>query len=149
MEIYTDGCCNKSGSGWAVICPERKTIIRGDLVGATNQQAELSAIIQAVYLFGTNIKVITDSKYAIGCFTEWYPRWLRNGWINAKNKPVENRKLIELGLNMGTNNVEYTHIHGHSGNVYNDMADYYSKNSQLEHKDWKLILSYGKRILEI
>lgn len=141
MKVYTDGCCNKNGSGWAVICPERKTIVRGDLPGATNQQAELSAILQAIHYFGKDISLVTDSKYAIGCFTEWYPRWLRNGWINAQRKPVENRNLIELGLQLGASSLSYTHVAGHSGDVYNDMADYYSKNSQLrrDHTGWNLV----------
>ena len=142
MEVYTDGCSNKNGSGWAVVCPERKIIVRGDLPGVTNQQAELSAVIQAVYFFGIGIKILTDSKYVIGCFTEWYQRWLKNGWINAKNKPIKNQKLIKLGLDLGANLIKYTHVYGHSENTYNDMADYYSKNSQLrsEHIGWILII---------
>jgi ribonuclease HI len=136
MQVWTDGCCNKNGSGWAVIVPSLKIIFRGDLPGATNQQAELSAIIQAVYKFGTQLHIITDSKYAIGCFSEWYPNWLNNGW-----KKVVNRPLIEVGLQLGVHNCTFQHVKGHSGDYYNDMADYYSKHSQLkiDHKDWKII----------
>jgi len=142
MQVWTDGCCNKNGSGWAVIAPSMKIIFRGDVPGYTNQQAELAAIIQAVYKFGRGITIITDSKYAIGCFTEWYPNWLRNGWKNAKGKPVENQNLIEIGLQLGANTCTFHHVNSHSGNYYNDMADYYAKNSQLspEHQGWTLIV---------
>src|SRR3990167_1578238 len=120
MKVYTDGCKNKNGSGWAVICPERKQILRGNLNGATNQQAELGAIIQALHYYGSTIEIFTDSKYAIGCFTEWYPRWLQNGWKNSQNKPVENQPLITVGLQKGANLVKYTHIRGHSGDQFNE-----------------------------
>jgi ribonuclease HI len=143
MEVWTDGCCNKKGSGWAVIVPSCKMIFRGQIDGATNQQAELSAIIQAVHFLKQRIHIITDSKYAIGCFTEWYVNWLNNGWKNAKGKPIENQSLIMLGLQMGIHNCTFQHVAGHSKNYYNDMADYYCKNNQLkpEHQDWRFINS--------
>lgn len=141
LTIWADGCCNKNGSGWAVICPERRTIARGEISGATNQQAELSAVIQAVHLFGSDIVVVTDSKYTIGCFSEWWQRWLKNGWKNAQGKPVENQPLIQLGLQLGAARVSYRHVKGHSGDLYNEMADYYSKNSQMRstERGWTLI----------
>ena len=141
LEVWADGCCNSKNSGWAVIVPSHKIIFRGEFPGATNQKTELGAIIQAVYKFGQGLHINTDSKYAIGCFTEWYPNWLRNGWKNAKGKPVENRPLIELGLQLGVQNCTFQHVNGHSGNYYNEMADYYAKNNQLkiEHRDWTLI----------
>lgn len=143
MQIWTDGCCNKKGSGWAVIVPSLKIILRGEVPGATNQQAELGAIIQAVYKFGSNNHIITDSKYAIGCFSEWYPKWLNNGWINSKGEAVENQPFIKLGLQLGANKCIFQHVNRNSGDYYNKMADYYAKNSQLklEHQDWTLLTS--------
>lgn len=141
LKVWTDGCCNKKSSGWAVIVPSQKIIFRAEFQGATNQKAELGAVIQAVYKFGKNLHIVTDSKYTIGCFKDWYPNWQKNGWRNAQGKPVENRSLVELGLNLGVNNCTFEHVDGHSGDHYNDMADYYSKNAQLkpEHSDWTLI----------
>jgi ribonuclease HI len=141
LEVWTDGCCNSNGSGWAVIVPSHKIIFRAELPGATNQKAELGAVIQAVYKFGPHLHIFTDSKYTIGCFTDWYPNWLKNGWKNSKKNPVENRPLIELGLRLGAQYCTYEHVNGHSGNYYNDMADHYAKNAELksEHHDWTLI----------
>lgn len=142
IEVWTDGCCNKNGSGWAVICPQQQIILRGEIPGATNQQAELAAIIQAVNRYGPNIIVRTDSKYAIGCFSEWYHRWLKNGWKNAQGKSVENIPLIQLGLQLRVNEVKYIHVKGHSGDFYNDMADYYAKNAHLRpnDSDWTIMV---------
>jgi ribonuclease HI len=145
MQVWTDGCCNNRGSGWAAVIPSQKIIFRGEYQGATNQRAELAAIIQAIrfikqYFPGNMIYVITDSKYAIGCFKEWYSNWMRNGWKNAKGNPVENQDLIMLGLEEGANNYNFQHVGRNSGDPYNQMADYYCKNSQLkpDHQDWKL-----------
>lgn len=141
LSVWVDGCCNKNGSGWAVIIPSQKIIYRGDVPGFTNQKAELSAVIQAVHRFGHNLHIITDSRYVMGCFTEWYHRWLRNGWRNANGKSVENKQLIDLGLQLGVQRATFEHVDGHSGNIYNDMADYYSKHKYLksEHIEWTLI----------
>ena len=139
IEIWTDGCCNKNGSGWAVICPTQKIILRGRLQGATNQQAELAAVVQGLHRFGDHTSIYTDSTYAIGCFRDWHKNWERNGWRNAAGKSVENQPLIKLGLKLGANSAQYTHVRSHSGNEYNEMADYYCKGGTLVHSDWTLI----------
>jgi ribonuclease HI len=141
LVVYVDGCCNKRNTGWAVIIPSHKIIYRGDIIGATNQKAELSAIIQAVHRFSSNLHIITDSMYSINCFTIWYPKWLRNGWKDSNGNTVTNKPLVELGLQLGVQNATYEHVKGHSNHEYNDMADYYSKNNQLlpKHVDWTLM----------
>ena len=135
--LWTDGCSNKAGSGWAVICPDRRIIHRGDLRDAqgqstTNQKAELSAIVQAVHLYGHDIKIISDSDYGIKCFTQWYPNWLQNGWRASTGGPVVNRPLIELGLQKQAHLAEYEHVGRNDGDPYNIMADYYAKHAVLQ-----------------
>jgi|UniRef100_A0A6C0IYV8 ribonuclease HI len=139
ISIWVDGCCNKEGSGWAVICPSQKLILRGKFPGATNQQAELGAVIQAVNRFGSYLIIYTDSMYTIGCFRDWFENWQRNGWKNAKGKPVENQPLIKLGLQLGANKAIFQHVKGHSGDQYNEMADYYCKGGLLKDSGWTLI----------
>lgn len=36
-----------------------------------------------------------DSKYAIGCMTQWLHNWTNNGWRNSWGSEVANRELIE------------------------------------------------------
>ena len=139
LAIWTDGCCNKNGSGWAVICPNQRLVLRGKFPGATNQQAELAGIVQGLNRFGSNLVVYTDSAYSIGCFSKWHENWVRNGWKNAKGKPVENQPLIKLGLQLGASSALYRHVDGHSGDLYNDMADYYCKGGPLKEEGWTLI----------
>lgn len=72
----------------------------------TSQRAEITAIILALEKalekyaeLHTNpwldIKIYSDSRYAVGCMTEWVYKWSRNGWINAAGNEVANRDLIQ------------------------------------------------------
>lgn len=63
----------------------------------TNQRAELTAILRALEIVPRNrdVVIITDSKYAIDCVTEWFINWRRNGWKTASGKVVENKDIIE------------------------------------------------------
>lgn len=136
LTVWTDGGSNSRGSGWAVVCPAKKEIYRGELRDengkiVTNQKAELSAIIQAVHIYGPNIKIISDSDYGIKCFTQWYQNWMKNGWRTAKG-PVVNRPLIELGLSMKVNQAEFEHVYRDGGDPHNIMADYYTKTGELQ-----------------
>ena len=66
----------------------------------TNQRAELTAILRALEIVPKNrdVSIITDSKYAIECLTNWFVKWRQNNWKNAAGKPVENRDLVEKVL---------------------------------------------------
>ncbi|KAH0828478.1 hypothetical protein AYO21_00388 [Fonsecaea monophora] len=62
----------------------------------TNQRAELTAILRALDIAPRHreVTIYTDSKYSIDCVTNWYRNWKKNGWVNAKGKPVENKDLV-------------------------------------------------------
>lgn len=63
----------------------------------TNQRAELTAIQRALDVVPNHrdVTIFTDSRYSIDCVTNWYKNWQRNGWVNSKNKPVENRDVVQ------------------------------------------------------
>jgi ribonuclease HI len=117
MEIYIDGGCRGNGrpeaigaaaavfkkrnggyTAWTKVLPSYPT--------PTNQRAEITAVIlaleQALELYKEldmnpylDVKIHSDSKYAIGCMTDWIYKWSQNGWINAAGNEVANRDLIE------------------------------------------------------
>ncbi|KIW28807.1 uncharacterized protein PV07_04677 [Cladophialophora immunda] len=62
----------------------------------TNQRAELTAILRALDIAPRHreVTIYTDSKYSIDCVTNWYRNWKKNGWVNTKGKPVENKDLV-------------------------------------------------------
>jgi ribonuclease HI len=117
MEIYVDGGCRGNGQpgsigaaavvfklrsgghkAWTTVLPRHPP--------PTNQRAEITAIILALEQaleklaeLHTNpsldVKIYSDSRYAIGCMTNWVYKWSKNGWINTAGNEVANRDLIE------------------------------------------------------
>jgi ribonuclease HI len=57
----------------------------------------LTAIIRALEIAPRHrpVTVVTDSRYAIDCVTNWFRKWIRNNWLTSDNKPVENKDLIQ------------------------------------------------------
>lgn len=66
----------------------------------TNQIAELTACIRGLEVLKENghkgiVYVYTDSKYVIGCMTDWIKLWKQNGWKTKSKKSVMNKELVE------------------------------------------------------
>jgi len=117
MEIYVDGGCRgngRPGSIGAAAAVIKKKYGKCDIwtrslpknPTPTNQRAEITAIILALELaleklerLETNpyldVKIYSDSKYAVECMSNWVYKWSKNGWINAAGYGVANRDLIE------------------------------------------------------
>ncbi|KAH6680436.1 putative ribonuclease H1 [Halenospora varia] len=113
----------------------------------TSQRAEITAVILALEwalekydeLDGyprLKVTVRTDSKYIIGCMTNWIYKWSQNGWMNAAGNPVANQDLIREASDlddrvMELGNVEYEWVprsenedaDGYCNDVMNDMED--------------------------
>ncbi|KAI0870810.1 ribonuclease H-like domain-containing protein [Hypoxylon argillaceum] len=118
MEFYVDGACRGNGKpgaiGAAACCYVRKNgsfDVRTKRLrrrpAPTNQRAEITGIIEALlWAFERSkklhsspwldIRIHTDSKYAIGCMTTWIDKWANNGWVNSSGNEVANRDIIEL-----------------------------------------------------
>jgi len=131
ITVYTDGSCvdKKGGFGVVMLSTGTMTPLKGKVpqYPTTNQVAELYAIYVTLYnLTNTtkNIVIYTDSKYSIGCLTQWNGNWRRNGWINSKGEPVANKELIQAILKLMTkDNITFHHVKAHNGDYYNEMAD--------------------------
>lgn len=147
-EIYTDGSCKKNGTegaigGWAFIIRQYNNdgeYIRGWSKSdwssdTTNNRMELTAILRALdwcenirdfHGYGDDsIYVYSDSAYIINCYTQgWYRKWEKNGWINSKKKPVENRDLWEdLIPWFKLKNYHFKKVKGHAGEEFNELVD--------------------------
>ncbi|KAF3223613.1 hypothetical protein TWF679_000058 [Orbilia oligospora] len=140
LKIYTDGSSLMNGSASARagvgiwFGPGDKRNVSEPLNDsrATNNRAELSAILRAIEIAPKHreILIFTDSKYAIQCVTEWFQKWRSNGWQTAAGKPVENQDIIEEILNLieeritqGGAKTKFEWVNGHKGVVGNEMAD--------------------------
>lgn len=117
MRLYVDGGCRNNGYVGAIgaaACVSQEKWGKSktweerlpNSPAPTNQRAELTAIILALEVgwgrytsLDSNpymeVTIYTDSKYALGCMTEWKSKWLRNGYTTSAGHEVVNRDLIE------------------------------------------------------
>jgi ribonuclease HI len=105
IRIYTDGSSLSNGkaNAWGGVGvyfgPADGRNISEPLPGAkqTNQRAELAAMARALEVAPKDRKIVivSDSKYAIDCVTDWFRNWRNNGWVSTSRKAVENKDLVE------------------------------------------------------
>jgi len=133
--IYTDGACSgnqfkQNSGGWGALMMEgdqHKEICGGER-DTTNQRMEVMACIRALEAWGKpgrRVNLFSDSAYVVNCMNQkWYARWRRNGWLNAKKQPVENRDLWERLLELVESlEVQFIKVKGHAGDEGNERAD--------------------------
>ena len=129
--IYTDGGCrgNPGIGGWAALLQykDKEKVIKGNSKYTTNNQMELTAIINGLEnIKNTNIIIdlYTDSKYAIDGINSWINNWKKNNWKTAAKKPVKNKELWQkLDILNHKFNINWHWVKGHSGNIGNEIVD--------------------------
>lgn len=157
--IYTDGSCynanaikeskgkpgaiRASGGYCAVFLDESMNELMrltGGEQETTNNRMELTAIKEALQYCNDgakhNIKIISDSKYAIESSTTWLKGWKRNAkksfdevtLIKSDGSKADNQDLIkEIDQLLQQNSVSFTWTKGHAQNKYNEMCDVLAK----------------------
>ena len=128
--VYTDGSSSNNIGGYGIVQVNDNQLIKsysGRCPGekVTNNMAELYAVWQALKIYqNSDVTIYTDSKYVIGCLTEWVYKWLSNGWQTFNGQSVANRQLIEEILILQKDRlVTYNHVKAHQGNQFNELAD--------------------------
>ena len=134
VTIYTDGSClnsvkdNRVG-GWAfvIIDKDGEREYSGKLENASSNRAEMTAAIRGLSSLKSpsNVDLYSDSAYLVNCFIEkWYIKWQKNGWINSRRVPVENRDLWEeLIMLSEVHNVNFLKVKGHANDKLNNRCD--------------------------
>ena len=129
---FTDGGCrgNPGVGAWAFLLVDITTRKALEAAGGekltTNNRMELGAAIaalEAVKKPDTQILIVSDSKYVIGCCTQWMAGWKRNGW-KRKGAPLKNLDLIQkLDELIAGRHIEFRWVAGHSGHAGNEHVD--------------------------
>ena len=117
--VAIDGACRDNGaagaqSSYGVFFSKSSehnlsSVIQGS--SHTNQKAELQACLMALRKVEeihdplaflddepydlNKVVVKSDSEYVVKGMTEWLPKWKKNGYRNARGKPVSNAKLFK------------------------------------------------------
>jgi len=136
IEIFTDGACsgNPGPGGYGIIIRQNanEKVLSGFEPDTTNNRMEMTAVIEALkQLRGpSRVRIFTDSNYVIRGMTEWLPAWIRKNWLNSQKKPVLNRDLWEILLNVSkSHDIEWKWIRGHQGHVENERCDELARNA--------------------
>lgn len=136
IEIYTDGACsgNPGKGGWGAILmyKEHKKEISGFKVETTNNQMEITAVIEALKILKkpSQVVVYSDSKYVIDGITKWIFSWQKNNWKGTNKKPIKNVELWQdLQKEVLKHEINWVWVKGHDGNKYNEIADELARNA--------------------
>lgn len=135
VHLFTDGGCsgNPGPGGWAFILRHvatgKELVESGAERETTNNRMELIAVVRGLEALKRPCDVVlyTDSVYVGKGLSEWMRTWKANGWRRREGKswkPVKNddlwRRLDEL---VGSHNLTYERVAGHSGHPENDRCD--------------------------
>jgi ribonuclease HI len=132
LVAFTDGGCrgNPGVGAWAFLLVDKKTRQALERAGGepntTNNRMEMWAAIAALEAIKpgeTRVLVVSDSKYLIGCCTEWMAGWKAKGW-KRKGDPLKNLDLLQkLDTLITPRQVGFRWVMGHSGHPGNEHVD--------------------------
>ena len=146
ISVYTDGACSNNGrpnakAGFGVWFGENDPRNSSESFTGTqtNNVAELLAIIKALTILrediegGREVKIFSDSSYAIRCCTTYGEKCSKKNWTQRKKgetRPIPNVEIVKVAYNFCKkyHNIKFTHIKAHTGlldehSVGNDNAD--------------------------
>ena len=133
--IWTDGACSGNpgpGGYGVVILDENEEVIdyvQGILFKTTNNEAELSAILEACAHAASQPKesytICTDSAYCYNALTNWMFNWEREGWIKSDGNPPKNLELFKHLFEYFSkpDHPQLKKVSGHKGIRGNELAD--------------------------
>ena len=135
--IYTDGACsgNPGPGGWGAILmyQENKKEISGGKKNTTNNEMELTAVIEALKLlkFPCQVDLYSDSAYVVNAFLQnWIGNWVKNNWKTSSKEPVKNQELWKQLYDLTkTHQVKFIKVKGHSDNEFNNRCDELARNA--------------------
>lgn len=131
--VYTDGGCldngqphGLAGAGVYFGPNDVRNLSERVPLRQTNQRAELYAAMRALQTIplDTSVHIFTDSKYTIGCATEWSAKWeARNTWDSCKNVDLVKQILVEMRRRAHPYRVTMSYSNAHCGIPGNEGAD--------------------------
>ena len=130
INIFTDGACkgNPGPGGWGALLryDGKERELFGGEPSTTNNRMELTAVIEALGALKRPCRVVlhTDSQYVQKGITEWINAWKARGWRTSAKEPVKNADLWKkLDQVIGTHEIDWVWVRGHSGHEGNERAD--------------------------
>jgi ribonuclease HI len=136
VEIFTDGACSGNpgpgGYGSLLRYGDVTKEISGCAPDTTNNRMEMTAVVEALRQLKRpcRITLYTDSTYVMRGMTEWISGWIRRNWFNSHKKPVVNRDLWEMILDLSKpHQIEWKWVKGHKGHPENERCDQLARDA--------------------
>lgn len=129
--IYTDGGClgNPGPGGYAAVVlngEERQELSAGFRRTTNNRMEVLACIIGLESLPpGTDVVVISDSKYTVDAMTKgWAKKWRSKSWMRTPTESAKNPDLWKRMLEVcEERKVAFRWVKGHAGTEENERCD--------------------------
>lgn len=142
ITYFTDGSCspNPGPGGFAVIKDHQPSIV-GHEPDSTNIRMEGKALIAALLDAGDlECAIYSDSQFWINVVTKWGISWEANGW-KKKGDPIKNLDIVQelCGLHKKSN-AQLIWVHGHQGNVDNELADVWANKAREQKLSGQVLL---------
>lgn len=143
VKAWTDGSSNgvvgPGGWGFVAIVGGEEVIERsGSARRTTNQRMEMIAAIMVLKEFPPEhqITIHSDAAYLINCMRQkWYLKWQSNSWRNSRKKPVKNRRLWEILIELAVEDhgdcVEWVKVKGHVRIIRTESHKHNARADQL------------------
>ena len=142
ITYYTDGSCspNPGPGGFAVIKNNQPALV-GHELSSTNIRMEGKALIAALMDAGdVECQIFSDSQFWINVVTKWGISWEANGW-KKKGDPIKNLDIVQELCGLYKNsNAELVWVHGHRGNVDNELADVWANKAREQRLSGQVLL---------
>lgn len=139
IQVYTDGASKgnpgDAGFGWVILYDDNKYYKSESLDKATNNQAELTAVINALHEILqsekidklNSITIYSDSQYVCNAFNKkWMDKWIKEDFVKIKNPDYwKNLNYLIEKIKETKNNpdIKFEWVRGHNGDQYNEEAD--------------------------
>ena len=129
INIFTDGSSlgNPGEGGYCAILryKDKEKIIKGSKKEATNNQMELTAVIEALKALKEPCKITlySDSNYVVRGINEWIENWIKKEFKGVKNSDLW-REYIDVS---SPHNINAVWIKAHNGHIENEKCDKIAK----------------------
>ena len=130
IQIFTDGSClgNPGFGGYCAIVKykDNEKIVKGAQKNTTNNQMELSAVIEGLRALKEpcEVSVTSDSTYVVKGVNEWLTNWVKKDFKKIKNKEL----WLEYIKVSKSHKVHLSWVKAHNGHAENEQCDEVARN---------------------
>lgn len=143
LTAYTDGSANwKNGLGGSACVFENNgnpIVYNKGLKNTKTGRSEIHALLIALNKAPKNVflTVFSDSMYVVGAISKgWLKNWQSVNFIGLKNADLWIKVKSELDKFKDAGGVVVLkHVKGHSGNIFNELADHYANYKNFAEND--------------